>query len=116
MLALQNCSHDLLLVNQNETVYGCCIYSSHAGCLVDDLMGNLVADSVGRAYSGKLNRQRWGPIKQMVPQCRRRAAKGRTRTTWSLRMVQITARRMARTMSSSRVSGAPRKQWKQGCQ
>ncbi len=47
-----------------------------AGRLVDDLMGNLVADSVGRAYSGKLNRQRWGPIKQTVAQVQEEAGEG----------------------------------------
>ena len=39
-------------------------------------MGNLVADSVGRAYSGKLNRQRWGPIKQPVAQVQEEAGEG----------------------------------------
>ena len=49
----------------------------HTGLLVDDLMGNLVADSVGRAYSGKLKGQpRWGPIKQSVPQVQEENGEG----------------------------------------
>ena len=49
-----------------------------AGRLVDDLMGkgNVGADSMGRAYSGKLNRQRWGPIKQTVPQVQEESNEG----------------------------------------
>ena len=40
-------------------------------------MGNLVADSVGRAYSGKLKGQpRWGPIKQSVPQVQEENGEG----------------------------------------
>lgn len=39
-------------------------------------MGNLVADSMGRAYSGKLNRQRWGPSKQTVPQVQEESNEG----------------------------------------
>lgn len=50
---------------------------SPAGLLVDDLMGGLVAESVGRAYSGKLNRnQRWGPAKQSVPQVQEENGEG----------------------------------------
>ena len=47
-----------------------------AGRLVDDLMGNMVADSMGRAYSGALNRQRWGPSKQMTPQVQEESNEG----------------------------------------
>lgn len=40
-------------------------------------MGGLVAESVGRAYSGKLNRnQRWGPAKQSVPQVQEENGEG----------------------------------------
>ena len=48
-----------------------------AGALVDDLMGGLVAESVGRAYSGRLNRQqRWGPARQSVPQVQEENGEG----------------------------------------
>ena len=44
---------------------------------MDDLMGGLVAESVGRAYSGRLNRQqRWGPAKQSVPQVQEENGEG----------------------------------------
>ncbi|CAK0787881.1 hypothetical protein CVIRNUC_011103 [Coccomyxa viridis] len=50
---------------------------TNTGALVDDLMGGLVAESVGRAYSGRLNRQqRWGPAKQSVPQVQEENGEG----------------------------------------
>lgn len=42
-------------------------------------MGSLVADSVGRAYSGKLVRgqqPRWGPPRSSVPQVQEEAGEG----------------------------------------
>ena len=37
----------------------------------------MVSESVGRAYSGRLNRQqRWGPAKQSVPQVQEENGEG----------------------------------------